>query len=85
MKMTLAEILVKIAETKDLDQQAWKTLFQSKMNNHPEKKLLNEAYEAACCGKRHMTFGRNCVPPQSLQGEGFVLRNNGCGFDYCWG
>ena len=85
MKRTMAEILVKIAETKDLDQHAWKTLFQSKMRNHPEKKLLEEAYEAACRGELSMSFGRNAVPPKDLENEGFVLRSDACGFRYCWG
>lgn len=79
--MTLAHRLHEI--TCNNDQMKVKA-FEEAIANHPEKKLLTECLKNAQRGESFINFGRNICPPESLNLEGFHLKDDGCCFKYCW-
>lgn len=59
--------------------------FEEAIMGNVEEKLLRDCLRTATVSNRtYISFGRNCLPPVSLQKEGFFLRQDGAGFIYCW-
>ena len=79
--MTLAQQLYEISATRS---ERKSDEFEARINGHPEEKLLRECLDTAKCGRTQISLGRNCLPPYSLNKEGFKLRADGPGFVYCW-
>lgn len=83
--MKLGQMLMQITNAKGTTrQEALKAEFLKTIEGHPEEKILKEACYVAGLGRDFIDFGRSIFPPKSLQNEGFVLRNAGCGFIYSW-
>ena len=83
--MKLGNLLANIADTEGTTREQLKTEFLQKIEGHTEEKLLRACYEAACNGRKYIGFGRNVLPPESLENEGFELEPTACGFNYCFG
>lgn len=82
--MKLGTLLANIAETEGNTREQLKAEALEKIKGHKEETLLMKCYDSACAGRKYISFGRNVLPPESLNEEGFELRDNGCSFDYCF-
>ena len=59
--------------------------FEEAIMGNLEEKLLRDCLRTATVSNRtYISLGRNCLPPLSLEKEGFFLRQDGPGFIYCW-
>jgi len=87
--MNLATLLASIADAQiakdDAKKEELKSEFLKRIQGHDEQEILMESLGSALAGRKYISFGRNACPPESLNNEGFKLRDTGCMFDYYFG
>lgn len=80
--MTLGNLLSNISVTEGLTQEQLKAEFLERIRDHREENLLKACYKAACCGRNYIILGKNVLPPQCLEKEGFILQRCEIGTRY---
>lgn len=80
--MKLADQLYEISVKKS--EKLIKDFEEAIIGNQEENILRACLLTATVSNRTYISFGRNCLPPISLEKEGFFLKQDGPGFIYCW-